>query len=126
MPLVETDQVSEPLGGGIEVNRDYLPELSNTVEAEMERLLEAMAEKSVCQELEQDRLRELNQEAQSISYGDIHKGVAIRVNRMTEVPPEMVTQYNAIAGPLLAISKQLQKSLLRPPRPRAPEHCHPE
>ena len=113
MPLVETDQVSEPLGGCIEVNRDYLPELSNTVEAEMERLLDTMAEKTVCQELEQDRLRELNQEAQSISYGDIHKGVAIRVNRMTEVPPEMVTQYNAIAGPLLAISKQLQKSLLR-------------
>lgn len=113
MPLVETDQVSEPLGGGIEVNRDYLPELSNTVEAEMERLLDTMAEKTVCQELEQDRLRELNQEAQSISYGDIHKGVAIRVNRMTEVPPEMGTQYNAIAGPLLAISKQLQKSLLR-------------
>ena len=113
MPLVETDKVSEPLGGGIEVNRDYLPELSNTVEAEMERLLDTMAEKTVCQELEQDRLRELNQEAQSISYGDIHKGVAIRVNRMTEVPPEMVTQYNAIAGPLLAISKQLQKSLLR-------------
>ena len=113
MSLVETDQVSEPLGGGIEVNRDYLPELSNTVKAEMERLLDTMAEKTVCQELEQDRLRELNQEAQSISYGDIHKGVAIRVNRMTEVPPEMVTQYNAIAGPLLAISKQLQKSLLR-------------
>lgn len=113
MPLVETDQVSEPLGGGIEVNRDYLPELSNTVEAEMERLLDTMAEKSVCQELEQNRLSELNREAQSISYGDIHKGVPIRVNRMTEVPPEMVTQYNAIAGPLLAISKQLQKSLLR-------------
>ena len=113
MPLMETDQVSEPLGGGVEVNQDYLPELSNTVEAEMERLLDTMAEKTVCQELEQDRLRELNQEAQSVSYGDIHKGVAIRVNRMTEVPPEMVTQYNAIAGPLLAISKQLQKSLLR-------------
>lgn len=113
MPLVETDQVSEPLGGGIEVNRDYLPELSNTVEAEMERLLDTMAEKTVCQELEQDRLRELNQEAQSISYGDIHKGVPIRVNRMTEVPPEMVEQYNTVAGPLLAISKQLQKSLLR-------------
>ena len=113
MPLMETDSVSEPMGGGIEINRDYAPEISNTVEAEMERLLDTMAEKSVCQELEQDRLRELNQEAQSISYGDIHKGVAIRVNRMTEVPPEMVTQYNAIAGPLLAISKQLQKSLLR-------------
>lgn len=118
MPLMETDQVSEPLGGGVEVNQDYLPELSNTVEAEMERLLDTMAEKSVCQELEQNRLSELNREAQSISYGDIHKGVPVRVNRMTEVPPEMVTQYNAIAGPLLAISKQLQKSLLRQLRDR--------
>lgn len=113
MPLMETDRVSEPMGGGVEVNGDYTPEVSGTVETEMERLLDTMAEKSVCQELEQNRLSELNREAQSISYGDIHKGVAIRVNRMTEVPPEMVTQYNAIAGPLLAISKQLQKSLLR-------------
>ena len=113
MSLVETDGVSEPVGGTVELNDNYVPKLSKTVEAEMERLLDTMAEKTVCQELEQDRLRELNQEAQSISYGDIHKGVAIRVNRMTEVPPEMVTQYNAITGPLLAISKQLQKSLLR-------------
>lgn len=118
MPLVETESVSEPVGGTVERNDNYVPELSKTLEAEMERLLDTMAEKTVCQELEQDRLRELNQEAQSISYGDIHKGVAIRVNRMTEVPPEMVTQYNAIAGPLLAISKQLQKSLLRQLRDR--------
>ena len=61
MALMETDQVSEPLGGGVEVNQDYLPELSNTVEAERERLLDTMAEKTVCQELEQDRLWELNQ-----------------------------------------------------------------
>lgn len=118
MSLVETDGVSEPVGGTVELNDNYVPKLSKTVEAEMERLLDTMAEKSVCQELEQDRLWELNQEAQAISYGDIHKGVAIRVNRMTEVPPEMVTQYNAIAGPLLAISKQLQKSLLRQLRDR--------
>ena len=113
MPLMETDQVSEPLGGTVESNNDYVPEISNTVEAEMERLLDTMAEKTVCQELEQDRLSDLNREAQSISYGDIHKGVPIRVNRMTEVSPEMAAQYDAIAEPLLAISKQLQKSLLR-------------
>lgn len=118
LPLVETDHLSEPMGGGIEINRDYAPEISNTVEAEMERLLDIMAEKAVCRELEQDRLRELNQEAQGISYGDIHKGVPIRVNRMTEVPPDLVAQYDAIAGPLLAISKQLQKSLLRQLRDR--------
>ena len=31
------------------------------------------------------------------------------MNRMTEVPPEMVTQYNAIAGPLLAISSSCKE-----------------
>lgn len=113
LPLVETDRVSEPLGGGVEVNREYTPELSGTVEAEMERILDTMAEKTVLQELEQDRLQELNREAQSLSYGDIHKGVSIRINRITEVPPEMIAQYDAIAGPLLSISKQLQKSLLQ-------------
>ena len=113
LPLVETDRVSEPLGGGAEVNREYTPELSGTVEAEMERILDTMAEKTVLQELEQDRLQELNREAQSLSYGDIHKGVSIRINRITEVPPEMIAQYDAIAGPLLSISKQLQKSLLQ-------------
>lgn len=118
MPLMETDRVSEPMGGTVERNNNYTPEISGTVEAEMERLLDTMAEKSVCQELEQDRLWELNQEAQAISYGDIHKGVPIRVNRMTEVPPDLVAQYDAIAGPLLTISKQLQKSLLRQLRDR--------
>ncbi len=113
LPLVETDRVSEPLGGGVEVNREYTPELSGTVEAEMERILDTMAEKTVLQELEQDRLQELNREAQSLSYGNIHKGVSIRINRITEVPPEMIAQYDAIAGPLLNISKQLQKSLLQ-------------
>lgn len=113
LPLVETDRVSEPLGGGVEINREYKPELSDTLEAEMERVLDSMAEKTVFQELEQDRLRELNREAQSLSFGNIHKGVSIRINRITEVPPEMIAQYDAIAGPLLNISKQLQKSLLQ-------------
>ena len=67
----------------------------------------------MCRELEQDRLGELNREAKRISYGDIHKGVSVKIHRIAAVPPEMVEQYNAIAGPFLAISKQLQKSLLR-------------
>ena len=112
-PLAETNQVSEPLGSGGKVREDYVPELSKTMEREMEQLLENMAEITVCRELEQDRLGELNREAKRISYGDIHKGVSVKIHRIAAVPPEMVEQYNAIAGPFLAISKQLQKSLLR-------------
>ena len=113
MPLVETDAISQPMGGRVERNNSYTPELSKTVEAEMERLLTHMAEQEVCQELEENRLSELNEFAKGISYGNAHKGVEVKINRMATVDPEMITQYNAVAGPLLAISRQLQKSILQ-------------
>lgn len=72
-----------------------------------------MAEKAACEELESERIRELNEAAQSISYGDIHSGVNICVNRIASVDPELVEQYDAICNPLISISRQLQKSLLR-------------
>ena len=49
--------------------------------------------------------------AQNISYGNIHEGVPIRINRIASVDEELIEQYNAIAGPLINISRQLQKSL---------------
>ena len=113
MPLVETDAISRPMGGRVERNNSYAPELSKTVEAEMERLLTHMAEQEVCQGLEENRLSELNEFAKGISYGNAHKGVEVEINRMAAVDPEMTAQYNAMAGPLLAISRQLQKSILQ-------------
>lgn len=113
MPLVETDAISQPMGGRVERNNSYAPELSKTVEAEMERLLTHMAEQEVCQELEENRLSELNEFAKGISYGNAHRGVEVEINRMAAVDPEMISQYNAMAGPLLAISRQLQKSILQ-------------
>ena len=38
-----------------------------------------------------------------ISYGNAHKGVEVKINRMATVDPEMISQYNAVAGPLLAM-----------------------
>ena len=81
--------------------------------SDIERILDNMAEKAACEELESERIRELNEAAQSISYGDIHSGVNIRVNRIASVDPELVEQYDAICNPLISISRQLQKSLLR-------------
>ena len=72
-----------------------------------------MAEKAACKQLENERLQELNDAAQSISYGDIHKGVKITVHRIPEVDEELETQYHDICGPLLNISKQLQRSLVQ-------------
>lgn len=70
-----------------------------------------MAEKAACEQLENERIQELNDVAQNISYGNIHEGVPIRINRIASVDEELIEQYNAIAGPLINISRQLQKSL---------------
>ena len=76
-------------------------------------VLDKMAERAACTQLENERLRELNEVAKGISYGNVHAGVSIQVNRISEVKEEMVEQYDAISGPLLTISRQLQKSLMQ-------------
>ena len=113
IPFHQTEKLSAPLGGTIEKNEDYHREMYDRAAADIERLLENMAERAACTELENERLQELNDAAQSISYGDIHSGVSIVVNRIAEVDEELVDQYNSISAPLLTISRQLQKSLIR-------------
>ena len=103
--------VSEPVGGELEYDPDYQREQNDRAAADIDRMLEQMAEKAACKQLENERLQELNEAAQSISYGDIHSGVNIKVHRIAEVDDELQTQYHEISGPLLAISRQLQRSL---------------
>ena len=59
-----------------------------------------MAEKAACEQLENERLAELNEAAQGVSYGDVHKGVSIRINRMASVNEDVVAQYKSVAPPL--------------------------
>ena len=113
IPFHQTEKLSAPLGGTIEKNEDYHREMYDRAASDIERLLENMAERAACTELENERLQELNDAAQSISYGDIHSGVSIVVNRIAEVDEELVDQYNSVSAPLLTISRQLQKSLIR-------------
>lgn len=113
IPFHQTEKLSAPLGGTIEKNEDYHREMYDRAASDIERLLENMAERAACTELENERLQELNDAAQSISYGDIHSGVSIVVNRIAEVDEELVDQYNSISAQLLTISRQLQKSLIR-------------
>ena len=113
IPYQQTAQVSEPSGGTVERNDVYERERYDQAAADIERLLEKMAEKAACTQLENERIRELNDTAQNISYGNIHTGVNIQVNRIADVDDELIEQYDAISGPLLTISKQLQKSLVQ-------------
>lgn len=113
LPYQQTDRVSEGSGGTTERNDAYVREHYDHAAEDIERLMDKMAERAACEQLENERTRELNDAAQSISYGDVHAGVDIRVNRISSVDEELVEQYNAISGPLLDISRQLQKSLLQ-------------
>lgn len=111
IPYHQSESLSEPVGGSVEKNEDYEREHYDRAAADIERLLDKMAEKAACEQLENERIQELNDVAQNISYGNIHEGVPIRINRITSVDEELIEQYNAIAGPLINISRQLQKSL---------------
>lgn len=113
IPYQQTESVSEPVGGTTEVNDSYERERYDHAAADIERILDKMAERAACEQLENERLRELNDVAQNISYGDIHSGVNIRINRIASVDEELVEQYDMIAAPLISISRQLQKSLVK-------------
>ena len=113
IPLAQTSSVSNPVGGTVSRDEDYERECDERVAADIERMLDKMAERSACEQLENERLQELNETAQNISYGNIHEGVGIRVKRISSVDEELVEQYNQIADSLLAISKQMQKSLVK-------------
>lgn len=101
------------MGGTVSRNEDYERECDERAAADIERILDQMAERSACEQLENERLQELNEAAQNISYGNIHEGVGIQVNRISSVDEELVEQYDQVANPLLAISKQMQKSLVK-------------
>lgn len=113
MPLTQTDDVSEPVGGTVERDDDYKREAYDRAASDIDRILETMATKAACEQLENERLQTLNEAAQSISYGNIHQGVNIRVNRIAAVDEDLIEQYDAISAPLVTISRQLQKSLIR-------------
>ncbi len=113
IPYHQSESLSEPVGGSVEKNEEYEREYNERAAADIERILEKMAEKAACEQLENERIQELNDVAQNISYGNIHAGVNIRVNRIASVDGELMEQYDAIAAPLINISRQLQKNLVK-------------
>ena len=113
IPFHQTDSASAPVGGSTEYDSDYKREMNENAATDIERMLGQMAEKAACKQLETERLKELNEAAQSISYGDIHSGVNIQVHRIAQVDDELEDQFYQICGPLLDISKKLQRSLIQ-------------
>ena len=113
IPYHETDEISDEGDGEFERNEEYRQICEENVADDINRLLENISENEVCKELEDERTQELNAFAQKISYGNMHQNVNKRVNRMTEVDESLIEAYENVAGKLLHISKQLQKSIVQ-------------
>lgn len=67
IPYQQTERVSEPSDGTVERNNAYERERYAGAASDVERLLDKMAERAACTQLENERLRELNDAAQGIS-----------------------------------------------------------
>ncbi|MDR1704715.1 MAG: nitric oxide reductase activation protein NorD [Clostridiales bacterium] len=113
IPLTQTDDVSSPTGGETTRDDDYSGSGYANSAADIDRLLDNMAEKAAAKQLETERSAELNDLAKAVSYGNIHKGLDTIVHRMPEVEDNTKEQYNLIASPLVHISKLLQRSILQ-------------
>jgi len=111
IPLTQTDNLYTPTGGDTEYDDGYTGSGYANAAADIDRVLDKMAEKAVTTQLETQRVAELNDLANAIAYGDIHDGVTKVVHRIADVDDAMKERYHDIAGPLLHISKQLQRSV---------------
>ena len=63
IPFHQTNSVSVPVGGSTEYDSDYKREMNENAATDIERMLEQMAEKEACKQLETERLKELNEAA---------------------------------------------------------------
>lgn len=114
IPLKETEIAELPSGAEtFQYDSEYMGSGYASAAADIERVVEQMAEKSVHQQLEKERTAELNVVANGISYGDIHSGVPKIVKRIANVSEEVKAEYKKVAPSLLKISKRLQQSILQ-------------
>lgn len=112
IPLKETTFVDEPIGGMTEWDTEYSGVSYPNAASDIERILDNIAQDDTYSELERNRLDELNQEAQEIEYGDIHKGVDKVIHRMSVVSEDLIDAFSEAAPKLLPISRRLQRTVL--------------
>ena len=113
IPYHETEEISTEGEGIFERNEEYRQTCEGNAASDINRLLEGISEEEVFKEIEDERVDKLNEFARQVSYGNVHKNVNIRVNRMSEVDESFKDAYKEVAPELLYISKQLQRSIAR-------------
>ena len=113
IPWMKTDDFDEGAEGSVEQNLSYHGAGYSTAGDDISRILTAAAKEKVQEELSLALTEEMQQEAEHIRLGNAHSGIKIIINRMQEIEESYIQQYQSVAPPLLAISKQIQKRLQR-------------
>ena len=107
----KTEGITSEGDGGVTVNTGYEGSGYEHAAEDIERVLEEMAEGKVHEAMEEELSEELQREADSISYGNAHRGISVTVNRMSHVDQYLIDSYNTVAPDLLMLSKRLQRSV---------------
>ena len=112
MELEKTEDISEGDSGGISYDRDFAGSgyVSQAAE-DIQRMLTQLAEDSAYTRYEEELSEELQDEASRITYGNIHRGIHVHVNRMSYVPDQFRVEYQKVFPALQPISKRLQKQV---------------
>ena len=112
LELIKTDSIEDEGLGGVEKNDSYSGSGYENAVRDMERLLSSVATDNAYARYNEELEEELQAESDAIRYGNVHKGVKIRINRMARVPDTYKERYKKIAPPLISVSKRLQKQIL--------------
>lgn len=111
MELVKTDEIEEGASGGVEYDKTFMGSGYKHAAEDIERMLMSAAEEKAMVRYNEELEEELQAEANEIRYGNAHRGIHVKVNRMARVSDELRTSYMRVAPPLLAISKRLQRQI---------------
>lgn len=112
MKLEQTDTITnENADGKLELDNSYGGSNYDNSASDIERVLTKVAEERVNKSLENELNNKLQTEANSISYGTIHKDTNITIRRINPVPEYMKSYYAQVAPELLLLSKKLQKGI---------------
>ena len=112
MALEKTDDIEDDGAGGVSRDNDFAGSgYVSQAAADMERIMTQIAGDTAYMQYDEELTEELQREADTIRYGNAHRGVHVHVNRMSYVDPVYMELYQKVAPPLLLISKRLQKQI---------------
>ena len=112
--LEKTEEIETGEDGSITWDRDFPGSgYVEKAEKDMNRIMNQMAEERAIPAYEEELSEELQGEVDKIRFGHAHRGVKMKINRMSYIPERMMKSYREVSPPLLLVSKRLQNQVLQ-------------